>query len=700
MSDDNLSKTVKEMGDQFADMRKSMQKMSGTAGPPAKDDLRDYIKETQNDFGSMKDQLKKIKNASDEQTKATKDNTKERKTSTKESGRRDRAPMAGPKVELGKETRKDILTALKNIRSQITVTQHHENTMADVAAEHLAGGGGLGGAAGAAIGFKTGQIKSAIKRKFDPLNIVHRMTGGSKLATVLAGRLMGRSQKAIRGAAGLQGGIPPGMEESTEGMPTPYGGETGGPSPASGGGQSGLLEQMASTLGMILKRLTTIEGFEQRGVDLAQKQADHLEFLHDEAELEKHKFHKRDMPTQVTKDVTGKPTKSWMETIMGWFGVLGVAAAKFGGVLGKLLDPIKLIGAAIAKLSSLILDGLKMLGPLGLKALGLGGKIAGKAAEVGKDATALAKTGGKEAIKTGAHAAKALETGVKVGEGLESIKGAMEHGAKGAVAHGATAIAKKAAPELTEGAIKAILKKSIPKIVTKGAAQIAGTGTLGLASVAAGLLFASQKLAEGDMTGAVLEGLGGVPIAGLPFLVASVIRDVYSEIYSKEGEEKVTPENDPDKWKHMANLVPMVTQGVKDMLSGETKKEDTAPTPVTLAQDTTPPEPNIDALQKGIEKSAADLANVGLPSAPTELSPQENQALGQPITGEQLTNANERKRNAEVGTGAAPATNANVVNNNVKNITTNQSTIHQSMAPAHKDETSWIRQVNRSLAPS
>ena len=45
---------------------------------------------------------------------------------------------------------------------------------------------------------------TAIKEKFDPLNIVRFMTGGSRLATAVAGRLTGRKRSDIEYFAGTR----------------------------------------------------------------------------------------------------------------------------------------------------------------------------------------------------------------------------------------------------------------------------------------------------------------------------------------------------------------------------------------------------------------------------------------------------------------------------------------------------------------
>jgi len=113
------------------------------------------------------------------------------------------ADIKGQKIELGKETRKEILDALKNIKAQIAQARHRESTPSGVAADVLASGGGPFSAIKEALAFRASQSKARFKQKFDPLNIVQRTTG-SKIATVLAGKLMRRSEESIRAAAGLQ----------------------------------------------------------------------------------------------------------------------------------------------------------------------------------------------------------------------------------------------------------------------------------------------------------------------------------------------------------------------------------------------------------------------------------------------------------------------------------------------------------------
>lgn len=67
----------------------------------------------------------------------------------------------------------------------------------DLILDKLAVGSSVTGAVGSSISEKFKARSLGVKEKFDPLSIVRFMTGGSKLATGVAGRIMGRSQSDI-----------------------------------------------------------------------------------------------------------------------------------------------------------------------------------------------------------------------------------------------------------------------------------------------------------------------------------------------------------------------------------------------------------------------------------------------------------------------------------------------------------------------
>lgn len=76
----------------------------------------------------------------------------------------------------------------KEIRSQ---------SLSDVIAETIASGGGVGASIKRGISQKSAASMTGLKQTFDPMNIAKFMTGGSKLAPALIGRMTGRSKKDI-----------------------------------------------------------------------------------------------------------------------------------------------------------------------------------------------------------------------------------------------------------------------------------------------------------------------------------------------------------------------------------------------------------------------------------------------------------------------------------------------------------------------
>ena len=70
--------------------------------------------------------------------------------------------------------------------------------------EKLSEGRGLGSAIRATSSERSRARTMAYKEKFDPLNIVKFMTGGSKFATALYGSMSGRTQQDIQYFAGTK----------------------------------------------------------------------------------------------------------------------------------------------------------------------------------------------------------------------------------------------------------------------------------------------------------------------------------------------------------------------------------------------------------------------------------------------------------------------------------------------------------------
>jgi hypothetical protein len=594
-------------------------------------------------------------------------------------------------IELGKETKKQILDALKNIKAQIAPTTHRETTAGGVAADILAGGGSLAGAAKGALSFKAEKAKTAFKKKFDPLNIIHRMTGGSKLATALAGRAMGRSEKSIRTAAGL-----PGMDTQA---PTPATlDQTDSPTQVTGGESTNLLQQMSVTLVKILDKLTNMSGdvekireFEKESTELAERQAISMERMHDEAALERAKIKKKE-PTPVTKagEEKKEPGKSWLETIMGWLKKLGLAALAFAGILSKVLNPFSIFTGLLGR----------MAGTMGLTAgiKALAGGVVG-----------AAKAGGSAILKGG----KSIIGGIKgiaekvvggVGKAAAATGGtvaAKELGAASKIAKGAGTVAEGAAKIADKGKIAGVLGKLAPKLLKSKAATM-----IPIVGSAVGLAFAASRLLQGDLIGAGIDAAGALPIPGaaIPSLVASLVRDAYMEIYNAD------PFTDPLNKERLPSLMTMAKESVSDWLTGESKAKSDSPTQVSNESDAA----KLDAIvgaQTGTATAAPAMTPTAYGQVPTAAPnvPQQLAALTNavpptelpapaPMTGQNLSQANDMQRNA-TGPGGASISAPTVVNNTVHN-NRNSSSIHQNMPSPRSGESSYLRSRDREYSPA
>ena len=106
-------------------------------------------------------------------------------------------------------------------------------------------------------------------------------------------------------------------------------------------------------------------------------------------------------------------------------------------------------------------------------------------------------------------------------------------------------------------AVGADAGKAAEKIARPMAVKAFGKGVLKsipILGAAAGVGFAAKRLLEGDVVGAGLEaasGLGG-PLTAIPAIAATMVRDVYREIFG------VQPEEDP----MVGDRVSLVTEGV------------------------------------------------------------------------------------------------------------------------------------------
>lgn len=139
------------------------------------------------------------------------------------------------------------------------------------------------------------------------------------------------------------------------------------------------------------------------------------------------------------------------------------------------------------------------------------------------------------------------------------------------------------AKTLSRGLEKSASKAAVGKDAVKGTVRkLAGPliskalGSTALKSIpiigaVAGLGFAASRLVEGDVVGAGLDaasGLGG-PLTAIPALIASIARDIYSDVYG------VQPERDAGFSKRMDAIVTSVKEMVSSYLKPKIQPKDT-----------------------------------------------------------------------------------------------------------------------------
>lgn len=587
------------------------------------------FQEIKDQFKQMHDDLDKLAGATRVQTKETKKQTEEVKKQTQEFKKESKE-----QAKETKDTTKDRKSILKAMQLQLRKTQMEQGaTMSDVAAEHLAGGGGMGGAAKAAVGLKVAQFK----HKFDPLNIVKKITGGSRLAVALAGKLTGRSEKSIRSFADLA----PGMD-----LPTPFFGKGKGMGSPSllGEGRGGrheatpqtMLAKISITLTHILARLTNIETIERLSAKLTQQQVDTAK---DEAAIASAKK----SPSRVgqikekVKDFTGEAFK-FIEGLIGKikFGLVGAIAlvATAAVMLIKQWDKLKLSFSLLKDSAVDMWEGVKgaftSAGSwISSKAIQFVDTVMDMFDSIVQGAQELLEklSFGKIKAPTAEERQLNLEAKAKAGDARSMRKLAAQNAEKIATpGESATAVGKLA--ESFSGKIPAESKAAAAEGLRRGEYDAAATGAL----------------------------LGTSPITGTPeqkattSAVTQLVAKSYGEVYKDAQGNPLSPMKD--------------TQENRERRVPELVKEATQ------------------ALSRSLTATAT----------PTEIPP------APPQTGLTLSQAAENQRNAEMSGKVASAGSSATVINNVKNNNSSVTNVHQNMPDPRSGETSYLRSLDRHYA--
>lgn len=584
------------------------------------------FQEIQDQFKQMHDDLDKLAGATKEQAKETKEQTSETKKQTQEFKKQSKEQSKDTKDES-----KDRKSILKAMQLQLRKTQMEQGaSMSDVAAEHLAGGGGLLGAGKAAVGLKVGQFK----HKFDPLNMVKKITGGSRLAVALAGKVMGRSEKSIRSFADLA----PGMD-----LPTPFFGKSKGMgSPAlmgegrggrHGGDSASILTRMAATLSHILARLTSIETIERLSAKLTQQQVDDARDTAAVAGAKK-------SPSRlgkVTEKVKETTNDAWdfIKGLIGKFKLGLIAAFALLGVAGAALyaqwDKLKLSFTLLKESAVDMWEGVK---------------------------SAFTSAGSWIADK----AIQFVDTVMDMFDSI--MQGAQELLEK--VSFGAYKAPTKEERQLDlQAKAKAGDARSMRKLAAQNTEKVAAPGEMATA-VGKNVESFSAKL-PGEARGEAVKGLE---------------RGDYDAAATDSLLGKAAPSGTPEQKATTGTVTQLVAKSYGEVF------KDAAGKPLTPRNDPKAPE----RVPEMVREATKALSRTLTVATPTEVG------QTQPQTGAMLSQAAENQKNAEMagkaGTGGGSAT----VINNVKNNNSSVTNLQQTMPDPRSGETSYLRSLDKNFA--
>jgi len=679
---DPIEDYVKELHAQFAQMHTELEGLQQSTTKVSTEQVTATHEQTE----AVKEQTKVVK----EQTKVVKDQTKIAKDSIKQSKvQTEQAKVVKDQTKIAKDSIKQSKVQTEQAKAQsATLKEMQRNlhrqqmqqgaSMADVAAEHIAGGGGIGGAMKAAAGLKVAQFK----HRFDPLNIIKKMTGGSRLAVALAGKVMGRKESTVREFADLapaeEGGLPSSIfgKKSSFGAPTRMEtGGVGGGAERVDGGKGGLLGKIADTLTKVLSRLTGIEVLLQADSKLSQ---DQLDALKDEASVE----NARKKPTRVgglvskAKDA-GSDFMKFLTDMIGKikFGLvaafLGLVAA--GVMLAKQWDNLKLSFSLLKDSAVDLWDGVKTaFSNAGTWISDTTNSIIDNIAEVFDNIIQgvqelLAKLPFGSAAPTKAERRATLETA-----------------AKGGSASAARRLAKQdAEAKATPEATGAVLAKLAPQFASKIPAdgKVAAAETLKSGSLNAEVVGASGQLQA--VTGSPEKVSTG---AALTQLTAAAYEQTYG----------VSPGKDTNEGRK-TRLPEMVAQASQALASvvASTGPAQVSQTPQVVAS--TGPAQVSQTPQVVASTGPAQVSQT--PQTVTPATPGAPiMTATAPTVGMDLNSAAEARRNAEATGPAgifAPMTNVNkTVNNN------SATTINQGMAPTRSGEDTHVRARDLAYARS
>ena len=387
--------------------------------------------------------------------------------------------------------------------------------LSDIIAENMMTGGGIGSSIRKGISQKFKARATGIREKFDPLNIASALVGRSKLGTALAGKVMGRHGDEMRYFANKGKG---GNRTSHFQHENPQMGLARAVSNDESTGKARKKKKNPYYITMSASSTTDVRSGDTL-TNVFGKIYNTLRKFHGE-QIERQEMEDENRKLGMLKDEIrhaalmeaiikgGKQTATPVhkENEMGLFGILGSLFEKLWKILGPIVESIvKLAKSFLGKILEL---GAKIVNVLTTALEFLGGSwIAKKLAGM--------LSGAAKALKI-RKPTKTKMKGKDAGKNLKLAEAEAKDAAKLTKTVEKTAV--KAGEKATEKVAKGVIKATSSKL----AKFIPGI------SLGMGAYFSYQRAKDGDVQGAILEGMSGL-LGAIPFpltLGAAVAIDV------------------------------------------------------------------------------------------------------------------------------------------------------------------------------
>lgn len=622
-------------------------------------------------------------------------------------------PEEKPKtIKLDKEQKKEILSALSDLRAAVKEEKEHPKTVADKMAARLAEDPkqGIFSALAGSLKERGSERAADFKKALDPVNIVKRLTGGSKLASVLTGKALGRSPEEIRQLAGLP--APEKQEEtSSPEQLSLFPEKASGPTEFAPSGFGGLetltrilssialrVDQIAGAMGAKPKFEKASQRYKVKGRFVATAPAQAAEAGMAEAQnylLGAEKSADKN-PIQVIADSTQKTAELADQLVQTDAAQLKLfeKEEQSRDVASGQAEEDKM--EAQRKLAALARGGTSTSPE---RVAGVGGQESGEsgglisnilgAAAAYKTAKGAVKGGWSVAKKLGGKFLGKLGMGAAAGATAAQV---LEKGSEGTAKVIGTETAKGAAKADATTATKSAIKKKIASAIAKRIpkAMLKAVGkSIPVIGGALGIGLAIDRLVRGDFVGAGLEAVSGLGSAAtaIPATAALVAKDVYQDVYG------IPPEEDPMAPQRMTEIQDATLQAATEFVEGkaDTEKPEAAPETEDIPEglEPTPSSPEL-VQEPNVEDWAQDVAQrqeaLGMRTIePGDFEPISSRTQGRTL--DEISKDTERSKEFGLGSSGGGST----VNNNTVVKTSKPTTVVMPGVPVRSTDLSFQR---------